>query len=41
MAILKKDIINDLKKSDAWKTQLAIAISLLPSKDNDEEYATH
>ena len=36
-----KDIRNDLKKSDTWKTQLTIAISFIYSKDNDEERVMH
>ena len=28
----------NLKKSDRWKIQLPIAISLMSSKDNDEEH---
>ena len=31
-----RDIINDLKRHDAWKIQLTIAINFMPSKDNDE-----
>ena len=29
--------INFLKKSDAWKIQLSIAINFISSKDTDEE----
>ena len=29
--------INDLKKSDTWKTQITIATNFIYSKDNDEE----
>lgn len=29
------------KKSDAWKIQLAIAISFISFKDNDEELIMH
>ena len=36
-----KDSINNLKKSDNWKTQLTIAITFMCSKDNDEERLTH
>ena len=32
-----KDIINNLKKSDAWKTQLTIAMSFTSFKDIDED----
>ena len=32
-----KDIINNFKKSGTWIIQLAIAINLASSKDNDEE----
>ena len=31
------DIINNLKRSNTWKIQLAIAINFISSKDNDEE----
>ena len=30
-----KDIINILKKSDTWETQLIIVINFMPSKDTD------
>ena len=33
-----KDIINNLKKSDIWKTQLRIANNFLSTTDNDEEH---
>ena len=33
-----KDTINNLKKSDAWKILLTIAINFISFKDNDEEY---
>ena len=33
-----KDIINNFKKSGTWIIQLAIAINLASSKDNDEEH---
>ena len=33
-----KDIINNLKKSDSWKIQLAIANNIISSIDNDEEH---
>ena len=38
-----KDAINDLKESDTWKIQLAIAITsnYFSSKDNDEYPAMH
>ena len=36
-----KDIINDHKKSDTWKTQLIIAIKFISSKDTDEERVMH
>ena len=36
-----KDIITDLKKSDAWKIQLTIAINFMSSKDTDEELVMH
>ena len=36
-----KDIINNLKKSDTWKPQLAIANNFISSLDNDEECAIH
>ena len=36
-----KDIINDIKKSDAWKIQLTIATNFISSKDNDEEHVMH
>ena len=32
-----KDVINDLKKSNTWKTQLTIANNFISSIDNDEE----
>ena len=35
------DIINNLKKSDTWKIQSAIAINFISSKDNDEERVMH
>ena len=31
-----KDIINNLKKSDMWKTQLTIANDFISSIDNEE-----
>ena len=31
------DIINNLKRSNTWKIQLAIAINFISSKHNDEE----
>ena len=36
-----KDIINNFKKSDTWKIQLAIAINFASSKDNDKEHVMH
>ena len=36
-----KDIINDLKKSDAWKIQLTITINFISSKDSNEERVLH
>ena len=36
-----KNIKNDVKKSDAWKIQLTIAINFMFSKDNDEEHVMH
>ena len=33
-----KDIINNLKKSDTWNIQLAIANNFISSIDNDEEW---
>ena len=36
-----KDIINNLKKSDMWKTQLTIANNFISSIDNDEEHIIH
>ena len=36
-----KDFINNLKKSDAWKIKLIIAINFIFSKDTDEERAMH
>ena len=36
-----KDIITDLKKSDAWKIQLTIPINFMSSKDTDEELVMH
>ena len=36
-----KDKTNNLKKSDTWKIQLAIAINFISSKDNDEEHVMH
>ena len=36
-----KDIINNLRKSDAWKIQLTIAIYFMSSKDNDEKRVMH
>ena len=36
-----KEIINNLKKYDAWKSQLKIAINLISSKDNNGECVIH
>ena len=36
-----KDILNNLKKSDAWKIQLTIANNFTSSLDNDEERAMY
>ena len=36
-----KDIINNLKKSDMWRTQLTIANNFICSIDNDEEHVMH
>ena len=36
-----KDIINNLKKSDAWKVQLTIANSFTSSIYNDEDHLMH
>ena len=36
-----KDIINNLKKLDAWKIQLAIANNFISSLHNDEERVMH
>ena len=36
-----KDIINNLKKSDTWKTQLAIVNDFISSIDNDEVGVMH
>ena len=34
-------MINNLKTSDTWKIQLAIANNFISSKDNDEEQLMH
>ena len=34
-------MINDLKKSDTWKNQLAVTINLISFKDNNEGRVTH
>ena len=36
-----KNIINNCKKSDTWKTQLAIANNIISSIDNDGERVMH
>ena len=36
-----KDIINNLKKCETWKTQLTIANNFISSIDNDEEHVMH
>ena len=33
--------MNNLKKSDTWKIQLAIANNFISSIDNDEEHVMH
>ena len=33
--------MNNLKKSDSWKNQLAIAVNFISSKDNYEERVVH
>ena len=35
------NIINNLKKSDTWKTELTIANKFFSSIDNDEERVIH
>ena len=36
-----KDILNNLKNSDSWKTQLTVAINFISSKNNDEDSVMH
>ena len=36
-----KDLINNLQKSETWKTQLTISCNFISSKDIDEEYVIH
>ena len=36
-----KDIMNNLKKSDTWKTQLTIVNNFISSIDNDEVGVMH
>ena len=36
-----KDIINNLKKSDRWKSQLTIVNKFISSADNDEQLAMY
>ena len=36
-----RDIINNLRKSDRWKIQLARAINFISSKNTDEERVMH
>ena len=36
-----KDVINNLKKSDTWKIQLAIANNFISFIDNDEDHVMH
>ena len=36
-----KNIINNLKKSDTWKTQLTIPINFIVFKDHDEKRVIH
>ena len=33
--------MNDLKKPDTWKNEVAIATNFISSKDEDEECAVH
>ena len=33
--------MNNLKKSDSWKNQLAIAVNFISSKDSYEERVVH
>ena len=37
----KRDITINIQKSDTWKIQLTIAISLISSKDVDGEHVRH
>ena len=39
--LLIKDITNDLKKSDARKIQIMIAINFMSSKGNEEDCIMH
>ena len=41
ISLYLKDIINNLKKSDTWKIQLAIANNFISSLDNDKEHVMH
>ena len=36
-----KDIINNLKKSDTWKSQLTTANNFISSIDNDKKHVMH
>ena len=36
-----RDILNNLKKCDTWKTKLTVAINFISSKDNCEEFVMH
>ena len=36
-----KDIVNNLKRSDTWKTQLKIANNFMSSIDNDEGHVIY
>ena len=36
-----RDVINNLQRSDTWKTQLTIANNYISSFDNDEEHVLH
>ena len=36
-----KDLINNLQKSETWKTQLTMSCNFISSKDIDEEYVMH
>ena len=36
-----RNVVIDLQNSDAWKTQLSIAINFIPSKDSEKEHVMH